>query len=191
VPFSFDFESVPATTSGALTSLTLTSGSFSGTLTRSGSAAFDVVANIGGQAGKPAGWGTRSLSPFFTLPGDSWVLTFSAPVLSLSMEFGDYIPSDNDSPVTLVAYSGLNATGFIIDSNAALWTSSSRFPGFGSLSVAGPAIPFQSVVFSSSGPAPNSLFWDNLAGEAVPEPGTLVLIGSGLTALALRRRRRS
>ena len=34
-------------------------------------------------------------------------------------------------------------------------------------------------------------YFDNVKLEAVPEPATLLLVGSGLTGLALRRRRKS
>lgn len=45
--------------------------------------------------------------------------------------------------------------------------------------------------FSFSGTTAGDAYFDNVRLEAVPEPGSLVLIGSGLAGLALRRRRRS
>jgi hypothetical protein len=47
-----------------------------------------------------------------------------------------------------------------------------------------------SLSFENSGGDNVGLILDNVSIEAVPEPATLLLLGSGLTALALRRRRR-
>jgi hypothetical protein len=46
--------------------------------------------------------------------------------------------------------------------------------------------------FSSAGPPnPFSLVAEGIDNAAVPEPGTLILLGSGLTGLVMRRRRRT
>ena len=46
------------------------------------------------------------------------------------------------------------------------------------------------LMFEDFSGATSDAYFDNVRLEAVPEPGTLLLIGSGLTGLALRRRRR-
>ena len=142
----------------------------------------------GDQSDKPPGWGSKSLDPFFTLPsGDFWVGTLSRIVSAVSLEFGDYGPSDTDSPVFLKAWSGPGGTGSLLDSDTGTWDGTDSFPDFGSLSVSGGGI--QRITFGSlaSGEFPNSLFWDNIS---VPEPASLLLLGAGLAALAWRRMRR-
>lgn len=48
-----------------------------------------------------------------------------------------------------------------------------------------------SIVFDHAGGDNVGLLLDDVKLEAVPEPGTLLLLGSGISALALRRRRKS
>jgi hypothetical protein len=52
------------------------------------------------------------------------------------------------------------------------------------------AAPFQ-LSFHNAGGDNVGLLLDNVTLDAVPEPGTLLLLGSGLSALALRRRRKA
>ena len=53
-----------------------------------------------------------------------------------------------------------------------------------------PAAQNLTLSFSNGGGDNIGILIDNVSIDAVPEPGTLLLIGSGLTGLALRRRRR-
>lgn len=48
-----------------------------------------------------------------------------------------------------------------------------------------------SIVFDHAGGDNVGLLLDDVRLDAVPEPGTLLLLGSGVTALALRRRRKA
>lgn len=192
---TFDFESETATSApptGAYTSLAMTEGGLTLTLSRSTGAAFDVVLNVlslvDDQSGKPPGWATKSLDPFFTLPaGNFWIGTFSILVGEVKVQYGDYGPSDTDSPVFLKAWSGPGGTGSLLDSDTGTWAGIDSFPDYGSLVVFGSGI--QSITFGSlaSGDFPNSLFWDNIS---VPEPASLLLLGAGFAALASRRMRR-
>ena len=54
-----------------------------------------------------------------------------------------------------------------------------------------PAAQNLTLSFSNGGGDNIGILIDNVSIEAVPEPGTLLLIGTGLTGLALRRRRRA
>lgn len=193
----FDFESLTPTSlprNGAHTLLPMTQGGLTVTLSRTTGTAFDVVANTGSQAGKPAAWGSNSLDPFFALPGaDAFLADFSMPLTSLSIEFGDYGPSDDDSPVTLTAYSGLGASGSVVGADSQIWGANAGFPSFGTASVS-PRMPFRSVLFTSGGQFTNSLFWDNMVvttGSIIPAPGAVMLGGIGMGLVGWLRRRRT
>lgn len=193
---TFDFEGVTSTAlprAGAYTLLVMTQDGVTATLIRTSGAAFDIVWNMDTQAGKPLSWGGKSLDPFVAQPaGDAFLVDFSLPVLAFSTEFGDYGPSDDDSPVTLAAYSGPSGTGSLVGTDSAAWDANAGFPGFGSLSISS-GLPFRSVLFTSAGRYANSLFWDNLTVVPVsssPTPGALVLGGIGLGLLGWLRARR-
>jgi len=190
---TYDFEDATATgdAAGGYTSLSITEGGVTMTITRSTETAFDVVNNSGGQAGKPADWGTRSLSPFFSLPdGDMFIIEFSQDVTDLTLHFGDYGPSDDDTPVSASLWSGTGGGGVLVDSDSAVWDGNAGFPSQGTLILTG---TFRSATFTSSGTFTNSLFWDNftITANPVPEPATIALIGLALGGGAIAKRRRA
>jgi hypothetical protein len=186
---SFTFETTPL---GTYTSLVVSDSGQTMTLTRTSGNVF-AVANTNGH---PAGWGSVTVQNFVdqTFPaGDAYNANFSVPLNHFSIQFGDFGPSDDDSPVVLMAFSGLNGTGTFLGSTSVPWLGSDSFPNFGVLSFSS-ASQIRSVRFFGSGSQfHNSLFWDNITtrddfGE-VPEPATLVLLGSGLLGAAAARRR--
>lgn len=148
----------------------------------------------------PAGFafGSRTISNFngpFVAPGSTLVLNFSAPLTGGSISFGDF-DGDDDSPVTLTAFSGLNGTGANLGGASVAYPIGLDFgtqgnAAIGTLTVSATGI--QSVTISSGGPFPGSLFFDNIVATTtttpvVPEPGSVVLLGSGLVALVVSRR---
>ena len=143
--------------------------------------------------GGPPGFGDRTLSNFepTCCTANPYNANFSAAQNAVSIQFGDFGPSDDDTPVTLTAFSGLNGTGAVVGTASTTWLGTDAFPNFKTLTVIS-AAPFLSVRFSGSGPFNNSLFWDNMltGDQVIPEPMTLALIGSGLLGLAARRRRK-
>ena len=222
----FDFEDQTATyisppagaRPGALTSLVLTSGGVTLTLSRPNAARFDIVDNTtDNQNDKPAVFGNRSIDPFFDTAGNEtggtgqngFIGNFGSLVNNVSLDFGDYEGSDMDADVfTLTAYSGLDGTGTILGSttidlgNSGFLNPVAPFPaGYATAAVFASGI--RSFTYSSTSSQTgngNSVFVDNIrvnaAASAAPEPGSLaLLLGAGSPALAgglafrLRRRK--
>jgi len=183
-PVLFDFESTPF---GSYNPLVVSSGALTATITNS-------VGNVNVQnsGGGAPGWGTHQVltSNFAFPPGGYFQANFNQGLSSASIQFADF-NQDSDTPVTLQAYSGLNGTGSLLDTDSAIWNASASFPNFGSLSVAS-GTPIQSIRFTGGGPFPNSLFWDNLqVNPNVPEPMSMAIFGGLAVAGLVGYRRRS
>ena len=56
----------------------------------------------------PSTWGNRTLGPFNNVNGFGFVGNFSRTVSNVSIEFGDFLPSDFDA-LTIEGYSGSGA----------------------------------------------------------------------------------
>jgi hypothetical protein len=194
-PIIFDFESL--STSAGTNTVTQTVGGVTVTVNRQDNNNVTVL-DLSGSSGPPA-FGARSIGNFlgpFTSPAATLVVSFSAALNSAGISFGDF-NGDDDGTVLFTAFSGTSATG------TNLGTASTTYPAsldlvqgnsaIRTLSVSAAGI--QSFTIISGGSFPGTLYFDNVTADtasAVPEPASMLLVGSGVAALAgrLRGRRR-
>ncbi len=184
----FTWESVPY---GTFPSVSETVGGLTATASPLGGGTLTVTGPLG-----PASWADKSLIYFFG-GGSGLVVDFSAPVSSASIQFGDY-DADEDL-VFLNAYSGPGGTGTLLASGFYDYPASADISAgdsaVASLTVTAPGI--ESIVATSGGAFPGSIYWDNVSAETdttvVPEPASLTLLGVAAATFAgvtgWRRRR--
>ena len=129
VPSPFDFEELEPTfvddgespPPGALTSLSSTRSGITIDISRENNLAFDTGDNTSGsQIAKPASFGDVSLDPFYDFSNSAFIVNFSIPVSSVSVDMGDYNTVDVNNPqdddvLTLVAYPLADAAGAPLD----------------------------------------------------------------------------
>lgn len=193
----FDFESVAATSNfsgstGGYTSLVQSDAGLSLTITRSSGSRFDVFDNptMGLGYHFPLTWDRHSLSPFFASNvNDYFVGNFSSAVNAVELEGLDFSP-DADVLVMEV-WSGLNGTGTLLHTATNTWGMQTG-PSYMAVGWnGGPTGSAQSIVFRGGSPAaPQSMFIDNIAATAVPEPATMAALGLGALAMVRRRRKK-
>jgi hypothetical protein len=182
----FDFEDQAYGSHSAVTS---TVSGLTVTITRNDGWGIDVTGPVG-----PASWMAHSLLAYPTGTPSGLTANFSAPVSMASIQFGDY-DADSDTGV-LTAYAGLGGTGAVLGTNSLFYPSSMDItygdPDVGTLSVS--ALGIRSIVFTSTGNYPDSVYWDNLHADtgSVPEPTTIIvwsLLGDIAITLGWRRRK--
>jgi hypothetical protein len=182
----FDFESLPVAISTS--SVTQTVDGLTLTVHRFDSRDFTLTSLLGAV---PA-FGSRTIGNNLSPqgPNQDMIFSFSAPVVAMSISFGDFF-GDDDRTVTMTPFVGPDATGSSRSGVSTVYPAFLHFlvQGDGAIrslalaSVGG--VTFQSVVVSIQG---DPLFFDNVTATAVPEPASILLIGTGLAGLSLRRR---
>jgi hypothetical protein len=166
-----------------LTSVSQTVDGITMTITRPG-----TTFEIRDIDGVPASYGDRTLYPFNDTSAIPFIINFSTAITGISIDYGDFTPSDLDT-LSITAYAGLDATGAVVGSGTSAGCCDTG-SGFQAHTFALAASGIRSiVVLAGSDPFPMSLFLDNFQTAAVPEPGTLLLLGIGLAGAALARRR--
>jgi hypothetical protein len=186
-PVLFTFEDVAATTDGGLTSLVVSSGGVTMTITRENGATFDAFDPIS----FPPEFGDRVLSPFSNVGDFAYLVNLSQPTFFFGLDFGDLGP-DPDT-LTIEAFSGPNQSGVLVASQTFDYPGL-NFPAFETVGIGGPN-PALSLRFIGGFGSPNmfsSVYVDNirLETEAIPEPASLLLFAAGLAGAALARRRK-
>ncbi len=183
-----DFDSIPASCCYA----DVTPGGARGPLLVFPGVTFDggvVMDNTGWfdrETTAPNLYGTSDRFPLHDgsmLPG-SITAVFTTPLSLVSL---DVINGLSAATFTLSAY----GAGSVFLGSRAISLATFTSPGdVGSLSLGGIG-PIHSILLTSNQGAGNIDFAiDTVTFDPVPEPGTLLLVGAGLTGLALRRRRR-
>lgn len=171
----FDFESEIAGNKG--NSYAITKNGLTMTITRIGG----KVVEVASRQGYPSSWGRLALSPFLDTSAGAIQLSFSKAITSISVDAGDFAPSDADN--------FLLTAGSASDSDSQL--ASTGFPNFATLSLDG-LNTFTATLSGGSASFAESVFWDNITvttANAVPIQGTLGLALGSLGLMAWRRRR--
>lgn len=191
----FDFESEVATSSiplghpGALSSLSMTDNGLTLDLYRQGGATFDVLDIAATPGSFPLTWDTRALDPFANPTTNDWFIgNFSLAVSQVEVEMTDF--GGDDDVLVMEVYSGLDATGTLIATSTLTWgtNSSPNYMATAWSNFGGPDTARSIRFRGGSSSFPNSVYYDNIAANPVPEPAstTALLLGAG----ALLRRRK-